>query len=230
MLRRNFQAQIASCLISLLILAGCSSVGIPSTSTPSASDLSVAEPGQPPNAEVNGRAWGPANAPLKVVKFVDYQCPTCGRLASEYDPAIVEAFAATGKVRMEVRILTFIGRESYDAALAALCATDQNAFWRMNRSIFLNQPFDGRENTGLFTKPRLKDLAAQMGLDPAAFGACLDSEKHRDFLEQDRLAAQQYGIATVPTFVVNGKVYSGVRTADDLRQIFNAIAPGINLD
>lgn len=226
MSRRAF---LVLCMTGLLILAGCSDARVSPTSAPSGLGLSMAELGQPPNAETNGRAWGPADAPLKVIKFVDYQCPTCGRLARDYDPAIVAAFAATGKVRMEVRILSFIGRESYDAALAALCAADQNAFWRMHHSIFLNQPFDGRENTGLFTKPRLKELAGQMGLDAATFGACLDAEKHRDVLEQDRLAAQQAGVAAVPTFVVNGEVHTGLRSADDLRQIFETIAPEVRL-
>jgi protein-disulfide isomerase len=230
--RRPPLARIALCLASLMILAGCSDPpAAPASATSTAGPgLSVAPERPPPNAERNGRAWGPTDAPLKVVKFVDYQCPTCGRVASEYDPGIVEAFAATGKVRLEVRFLTFIGRESYDAALAALCAADQDAFWRMHRSIFLNQPSDGRENAGAFTKPRLRGMAAEMQLDATAFGECLDSEKHRVRLEEDRLFAQQYGIGAVPTVVINGRIYRGARSAEDLRQIFNAIAPDVRLD
>ena len=213
-----------------LLLAGCgNAVPTPTPNTTAGLSIATAEP-PPPNAERNGRAWGPADAPLKVVKFVDYQCPNCGRLTRDYDPAIVEAFAATNNVRMEVHMLTFIGRESYVAALAALCAADQDMFWRMHRSIFLNQPFDGRENTGLFKKPQLKVLAAQMGLDMATFDACLDSEMHGDALEQDRKLAQQYGVAAVPTFVVNGKVYTGIRTAEDLVQIFKELAPNVSFN
>ncbi len=193
--------------------------------------MAVATPGPlPPNAELNGRAWGPANAPIQVLKFIDYQCRTCGRYSSEYDPGIAEAFAATGKVRFEVRILTFIGGESLDAGMAALCAADQNAFWRMHRSLFINQPFDGRENTGVFTWDNLRDIAAQIELDMPAFDECLRSQRHKAALDQDRADAQRFGVSLVPALVVNGKLYRGAKSADDLRAIFADSAPDVTFE
>ena len=226
--------QVLGWVVLLGVLAGCGTPATPpsaSTAIQPTSRMVVATPGPlPPNAEPNGRAWGPADAPIKVLKFVDYQCPTCGKYSSEYDPGIVDAFAGSGKVRYEVRILTFIGGESYDAGMAALCAADQNAFWRMHRSLFINQPFDGRENVGTFTKDNLRDIAAQLDLDMPAFNQCLDSQAHKATLDQDRAEAQQYGVSLVPTLVINGKIYRGARSADDLRAIFAGIAPDTKFD
>jgi len=210
-------------LFAVLIAPGCAALA-----TPPVSRMAVATPGPlPPNAETNGRAWGPADAPIQVLKFIDYQCLTCGKHSSEYDPGIVEAFAATGKVRFEVRILTFMGGESLDAGMAALCAADQNAFWRMHRSLFINQPFDGRQNTGVFKPDNLRDIAAQIGLDMPAFDECFRSQRHKAALDQDRADAQRFGVSLAPALVVNGKLYRGAKSADDLRVIFAEIAPDV---
>ncbi len=219
-----------ACAVALSLLS-CGAQGEQTPKGAAASTLpapGVAPVATPPNAEPNGRAWGPPNAPIKVLKFVDPQCPTCAKYATEYEPGIVAAFAATGKVRYEVRILTFIGPESYTAGLASLCAADQDAFWPMYHLIFERQPIE-RENTGQFSKAFVEGLAAQLGLDTQAFSRCMDSAAHKAQLEQDAVEAKQYGVARVPALVVNGTLYDSARSADDLRQIFAQIAPGISL-
>ncbi len=180
----------------------------------------------PPDSEKNGRAWGPIDAPFQVLKFIDFQCPTCAQYAGAYEPGIVNAFAGTGKVRFEIRILTYIGPESYNAGLASLCAADQNAFWPMYHLIFESQPF-GRENTGTFSKAYLTELAGHIGLDTKVFSHCLDSEAHQATLDQDSAEAKRYGLGRVPAMVINGKLYDTVRTADDLKTIFAQIVPPV---
>jgi predicted DsbA family dithiol-disulfide isomerase len=93
----------------------------------------------------------------------------------------------------------------------------------------LNQPFDGRENAGTFTFDHLRDMAAQIGLDGPSFAQCLQGEKHKERLQQDAAEAQLYGVGQVPTLIVNGKVYPTARNADDLRQIFQQLAPALKL-
>ncbi|MCL5997400.1 MAG: DsbA family protein [Chloroflexi bacterium] len=229
-------AKVAACAV-MLALLGCGAQANPQgtatlvVANTSASGMMVAEPAPlPPNAELNGRAWGLADAPIRVLKFIDYQCPTCAQYTRDEDPGIVEAFAATGQVRFEYRILTFIGRESYDAGMASLCAADQGAFWTMHRSLFLNQPFDGRENTGKFTREHLRDLAVQLGLDLQAFDRCMDADQHKATLDQDAAEARQYDVGRTPELVINGQAYPSARSADDLRKIFAEIAPGVALD
>jgi protein-disulfide isomerase len=222
---------VAIGIAGMLALAGCGTPPVPPAPTATGSGTIVVTPGPPPpRADRDGRAWGPPDAPIRVLKFVDYQCPTCGLYSSEHDQGIVDAFAATGKVRYEARLLTFIGRESFDAALASLCAAEQDAFWPMHRSLFLNQPFDGRENAGVFTRARLLDMATQLGLDTNALGTCLDSGRHQAQLDQDRAEALEYGVSRVPALVVNGRVYPRARSAEDLRRIFAEVAPGVKLD
>jgi protein-disulfide isomerase len=181
----------------------------------------------PANAEKNGRAWGPADAPIKIFSFVDSQCPGCGQYAQLYEPGVVEAFAKTGKVRYEVRTLSFIGQESVDAAKASLCAMDQDKFWQMHATLFANQV--NGENAGDFTKDILKEMAARLGLDTNTFNTCLDSTKYDAQLNQDTEEASKLGINQTPTFAVNGKVFTGARNADDFRNIFKQVAPDVTV-
>jgi protein-disulfide isomerase len=216
-------------LIAALGLVSCAVQGDPGTRAGTAAPAPIVTPAPLlPNAEQNGRAWGPPDAPIKVLKFVDFQCPTCAKYETEYEPGIVDAFAATGKVRYEIRILTFIGPESYSAGMAGLCAADQNAFWPMYHLLFMSQPFE-RENTGQFSKEFLQGLAAQLGLGTQAFGRCMDSATHKAQLDQDAAEAKQYGVGRVPALVINGKLYDSARSVDDLRLIFSQIAPTVPL-
>ena len=189
----------------------------------------------PPNAEPNGRAWGPADAPIKVEEYLDYQCPACGQYARNFEPGVIAAFASTGKVRYEVQFMPFLedrvnGRESRDAVQAALCAAEQNKFWQMHATLFANQPITGQENIGNYSKPRLKEMAATIeGMDTAAFNACLDSNKYEQTVLQIRRDSEARGVQQTPTFFVNGQAFPGVRSAADFRQIFAQVAPNVQL-
>ncbi len=107
---------------------------------PEPATLAVAETVVVPNAEPFGRAWGPADALITIEEYVDYQCPACGSYARENEPEVVAAFAATGKVRYEIHNFQFKGAASRNAAEGAYCAAEQDRFWPMHTSIFLNQP------------------------------------------------------------------------------------------
>lgn len=180
----------------------------------------------PTNAQANERAWGPADAPVKIEEYLDYQCPACGSYNRNYEEGVIEAFAKTGKVRYEVHSMSFIGQESVDAAQAALCAVDQNKFWEMHNSIFANQ---NGENEGAFAKDRLKSIAATAGLDANTFNSCLDSNKYSDKVTQERTDGENRGVNQTPTFFVNGKMYVGVQSATDFKRIIAEVAPSVNL-
>lgn len=221
-----------SFLLVVLVISSVASLGRSSTDQRLVSNLGpvvVSEHPAPPNAEPNGRAWGPADAPIQVIEYADYECESCGYFARTYEAEVIEAFAATGKVRFEIRNAPFHGEGSRNAAAAAYCAAEQNAFWPMHDTLFLNQPQVEGTGPQVFSAARLNEMASTLGLDTAAFGQCLGSGKYAAQVEADYAETERVGVTGTPTFVINGQMYPAILSTDDLRRIFAAVAPEVDL-
>jgi protein-disulfide isomerase len=186
----------------------------------------------PANADANGIGFGPADAPIKILEFVDYQCPACGAQWAANESAIVEAFSKSGKVRYEIRFLTFLEKragttESTDAAMAAMCAADQGKFWDMHNSLFGNQ-YD--ENVGQFSKARLKTLATAIGLDANTFSTCLDGGTHSSRIAEFGTEADRLGVQSTPSFVIGNQIFAGGRDLAQLKADIASAIPGATID
>lgn len=79
------------------------------------------------------------------------------------------------------------------------------------------------ENQGAFSKDNLKGFAAEMGLDTAAFNECLDSGKYTSIVQQETATAQQIGVQSTPSFVVNGQPIIGAQPYEQFQEIFESI-------
>jgi len=189
----------------------------------------------PANIDSVNRAWGPADAPIKVEEYIDYQCPACGQFARSFEPGVIEAFANSGKVRYEVKFMPFLedrvnGRESRDAAQASMCAADQGKFWEMHNTLFTNQLITGQENVGNYSKVRLKQMADTVpGMEAVAFGQCLDSNKHEATVLAIRKDGEARNVQSTPSFYINGQPNANVRSADDFRKAFAQAAPNVTI-
>ncbi len=78
---------------------------------------------------------GPADAPVVIVEFSDYECPFCVRWYAEtYRPLLA---AYPGKIRLVFRNFPLSFHENAVAsAEAALCAGDQDAYWKYHDALF----------------------------------------------------------------------------------------------
>ena len=114
----------------------------------------------------------------------------------------------TGKARLVWHDCAWIGAESRDAANAARCAGDQGKFWEYHDLLYANQ---AGENAGAFSKDRLKAFGDQLGLEPTAFHACLDSGKYRDAVQADFADVRQKGFNGTPTFVIGNQRIVGAQ-------------------
>lgn len=99
---------------------------------------------------------GDRDAPVTLVEFADLQCPYCGAFGTEVVPKIVKEFVVTGKLRLEFRVLTFVGEDSERAARAVAGAARQNKLWSFVHAFYERQ---GEENTGYVTDAYLRDVA-----------------------------------------------------------------------
>ncbi len=158
---------------------------------------------------------GDANAPVTIIEFADFQCPYCGRFVHDTYTQIDAAYIAGGQVRLGYQHFAFLGDESFWAAEASECAADQEAFWEYHDYLFDRQ---AGENQGAFSKDHLKTFAADLGLDTAAFNACLENGTHTALVAGQTQAAQQLGVRSTPTFVLNGQPILGAQPYEIFQQ------------
>lgn len=149
---------------------------------------------------------GEADAPVTIIEFSDFQCPYCGDWSTETGKEIREEYVEEGLVRLGYWHFPFLGNQSVWAAEASECAGEQGAFWAYHDYLF--GPETGRKG---FSKQNLKEYAAALDLDTETFNECLDSGKFSQFVQGQRGIAQQIGVSSTPSFLINGEPIIGAQ-------------------
>src|SRR2546421_6882733 len=76
-----------------------------------------------------GTSLGSAQAPATMVEFGDLQCPACAQFAVRALPEIIKRYVRTGRLRLSLNLLDFLGSDSTPAATIALALAQQNRMW-----------------------------------------------------------------------------------------------------
>ena len=144
-------------------------------------------------------ALGPADAPVTIEFFSDFQCPQCAR----YEPIIKSLKDEFGdKVRLVVRNFPLSTHENAAlAACAAEAAANQGRFWQMIEALYKTQWMWG---TAPAPRAILRDQAKQVGLDVDQFEKDIDSPGCRSRVGLDSMRAEKLGVKSAPSVVING--------------------------
>jgi protein-disulfide isomerase len=176
---------------------------------------------------VEGRPYrGNPNAPVVIEEFSDYQCPFCGRFASQTFPSLLANQIADGEAVFVYYDfpLTSIHDYAIPAANAARCAGDEGAaaYWAMHDLLFdhFGEWANSRANQ-FFT-----EYAANIGLDLESFTACLENETHVELVRADLALGQSRGVRSTPSFFLNGQPLIGAQPLNVFDQAITAIMAG----
>jgi predicted DsbA family dithiol-disulfide isomerase len=157
---------------------------------------------------------GPADAPVTIVEYTDYDCPFCKRYHAEIYPQLLQEYA--GKVRYFVRHfpLQQLHPRAPNAARAAVCAEAQDRFWSYHELLFFrgNAPDD----EGLVA------YATELGLDEEQFSGCMDDAETDAAVMADLQRGAAYGVRGTPAFFINGRVIFGAQRMEVFRQTMDA--------
>lgn len=187
------------------------------TNSSAVTSMATPQPGEATPAaseEHTGTIIGDPDAPVTMVIYADYQCPHCRDFHADIEPRIINDFVRTGMVKLELVDFPVIGMESVDdvfddskesvqAAEAASCAAEQDAFMPYREALYAGtlQP-----NSGALSNDTLMSLANELGLDSEAFGACLESGRYEEFIHTGLSEGLDKGISSTPSFIINGEV------------------------
>ncbi|MGH9704667.1 MAG: thioredoxin domain-containing protein [Candidatus Acidiferrales bacterium] len=157
-------------------------------------------------------ARGPANAPVTIVEFEDFQCPYCKAV----QPTLKQILSHYGdRVRL-VYVdypLESLHPAAFQAHQAARCAGEQDKFWEYHDLLFKNAPAANAEQLDAYAK--------QAGMDMAAFKACLSSGKYQSAIQKDEEQGNKLGVEGTPAFFINGRMITGARSFDEFSLIID---------
>jgi len=155
---------------------------------------------------------GPADAPVRIVEFADFQCPHCKRASSmlkevmgQFDGGVVHYFKHYPLPAHEHAEL---------AARASVAAHRQNKFWPMHDLLFENQSNLSRET--------VLSLARRIGLNVSKFKQDLGKQEVARQVQRDKQEGRSANVKGTPAIFINGRKHVGPRTADAVAQAVRA--------
>jgi protein-disulfide isomerase len=150
-----------------------------------------------------GLTLGRPDAPLTMIEFADLKCPVCREYTLGAFPTIVKKYVRTGKLKIELRLQTFVGSPPGDSAKAArmaLAASQQDKMWPFADLYYLNQQ---DESTGYNSDAYLRHIGSGVqGLNVDKAMAARSSADVQTELSQAASEFSSAGFTGTPSFLV----------------------------
>lgn len=148
---------------------------------------------------------GPEDAPIVIVEFGDFQCPSCRQL----DTILRKLLPEYPQVRFVFKDfpLQQIHPWAMTAAIVGRCAYQQSTdtFWKLHDLIYDNQ----EQITPDTAYDKLVQLGADAGLDPTALRACVADPQTAESVRKTISEGMSIGVDSTPTSFVNGRAVVG---------------------
>ncbi|HVP11217.1 MAG TPA: thioredoxin domain-containing protein [Phycisphaerae bacterium] len=169
---------------------------------------------QPPPVLESDHVLGSPDAAVTVIEYANLHCGWCGLFERDQFPTIKARYIDTGRIRWVFRhLLNMNDSAAVLSACATECAADQGRYYDFRELVFQNQADQSAD--------ALKQHASTLGLDRAAFDACLDGNGKVERVQQDVNSGLALGLNSTPSFFVEGELVRGYQTADQLSQVLD---------
>ena len=210
--------------VAILMQGGIIKIGKP-TVTPTTPTQAAAQPAQPTPAQPQAPSGpvkvsvsdapvlGNKDAKVTLIEFSDYECPFCKRHFTDVYSQLKKDYIDTGKVKLIYRNypLPFHDPMATYEAQAALCAREQGGdvtYFKIHDEMFKQTTSNGN---GL-SKDKVRQIAADLGLNADNLASCADSNKYKDKVAKDIADGSAAGVNGTPSFFVGKSDSSGTIT------------------
>lgn len=152
--------------------------------------------------------FGDKDAPVTVVEFGDFKCPSCKAWGERVYPELVKDFIETGKVKFSFVNVLFHGKESTLASIAAESVFERKpeVYWDFHQALFDAQPVENHDALWV-TPERILEIASGFPeIDQALLKDDMEQQATMDNVKIDDELVREAGVSMTPTIVINGKV------------------------
>jgi len=157
-------------------------------------------------------------ARVTLTEYIDISCPVCRDYVVSTFPDVVQSYVRSDKVKVEARVLDFLGPSSPRGRRFVLAAAEQGKGWQMIELLYRNQ---GDETQNWLTDDLVRGIAAKIpGLDVAKLFKDTGSTSVSEQATQMDVQAQDDQVSGTPTFVLT--------TPDGARHLLGAGNPGFD--
>jgi protein-disulfide isomerase len=173
---------------------------------------------------------GDEKAPIQVIEYMSMTCPHCANFHNKTFEAIKTKYVDSGKVRFIIREFPFDPVATAAFMLARSNPQDPKQpatpqqYFAMVSMLFKQQrawaaPADNNVRNALLQSVKLAGYSQQ------TFEACLTNQKLLDDVNATaKRGADEFGVNSTPTFLINGKKYSGDMSVESMSKLFDSLA------
>jgi protein-disulfide isomerase len=167
--------------------------------------LTVLAQSPPPAVQLNIEhqpSFGPPDAPVTIVEFGDFECPSCRAEAPLLRELIPDLFPNKVRIVFKDYPLESIHPWARAASIAGRCVFRQNpqAFWKYYDWDYENQDDITVENL----RSKVLAWAARNGIDSAGLESCIDTKATDAEVSRNISEGKEAGVRGTPTLFVNG--------------------------
>lgn len=169
-----------------------------------------------PEIDPTRAMMGPADAPITLVEYSDFQCPYCSR---GYQTVKEVMKNYEGKVRLVFKHLPLdFHPEAMPAAkyFEAIARQSSEKAYKFHDLIFENQ-----KDLGAKKEAFLKDLAKKVGADMGKLAKDLNDPKIMERITADMEEAKKFDISGTPGFIINGISLRGAYPFPEFKEIID---------
>jgi protein-disulfide isomerase len=166
---------------------------------------------------------GAAAAPLTIYEYASFGCEQCAKVRK-----IVKEVMSQYEGKVKLVYVSFPQASqpsSTRAAMAGVCAAEQNKFWEFAELMFERQSswVKDPDPAALWT-----GYASQVGMDTNQFARCLGSSATEAAVKQQLMMAVGQVVQQTPTFIIGESRLVNPRVIEDFQKAINRELAALN--
>lgn len=164
---------------------------------------------------------GADDAPVTIIEYASFTCPHCANFHKGPFKQLKADYVDTGKVQFVYRDVYF-DRLGLWAALVARCGGEERFFGITDMLYEQQRDWIGSGDDPVAIANNLRRIGKVAGLGDDQVEACLqDSDKAKTLVAWYQQNAEEHGVNSTPTLIIDGQKHSNMSYAD-LRDIIES--------